>query len=53
MGLNAAPLADDEWQFLKSLPKLKSPSIWHGNPHIPNSAHLTAREWMTIRCSTA
>ena len=30
MGLNAAPLADDEWQFLKSLPKLKSLSIWHG-----------------------
>lgn len=30
MGLNAAPLADDEWGFLKSLPKLKSLSIWHG-----------------------
>ena len=30
MGLNASPLADDEWQFLKSLSKLKSLSIWHG-----------------------
>ncbi len=30
MGLNAAPLADGEWQYLKSLPKLKSLSIWHG-----------------------
>jgi hypothetical protein len=30
MGINAAPLADDEWRFLKSLPKLKSLAIWHG-----------------------
>ena len=30
VGLNGAPLADDEWAFLKSLPKLKTLSIWHG-----------------------
>lgn len=30
VGMNAAPLADDEWGFLKKLPKLKSLSIWHG-----------------------
>ena len=30
MGLNGAPLADDEWGFLKKLPKLKRLSIWHG-----------------------
>lgn len=30
MGINAAPLAEDEWGFLKKLPKLKSLSIWHG-----------------------
>lgn len=30
IGINAAPLAEDEWGFLKSLPKLKSLAIWHG-----------------------
>jgi len=30
IGINAAPLSDDEWRFLKSLPKLKPLSIWHG-----------------------
>ncbi|MEQ8791903.1 MAG: hypothetical protein RIC55_36940 [Pirellulaceae bacterium] len=30
MGLNAAPLNDEQWGFLKSLPKLKTLSIWHG-----------------------
>jgi hypothetical protein len=29
MGINGAPLADGEWAFLKSLPKLKTLSIWH------------------------
>jgi len=29
MGINGAPLADGEWGFLKSLPKLKQLSIWH------------------------
>ena len=29
MGINGAPLADNEWKFLKTLPKLKSLSIWH------------------------
>ena len=29
MGINGAPLAEDEWEFLKLLPKLKSLSIWH------------------------
>lgn len=31
MGINGAPLGDDEWAFLKSLPKLKTLSIWHGH----------------------
>ncbi|MCA9063207.1 MAG: hypothetical protein KDA96_09110 [Planctomycetaceae bacterium] len=31
MGLNAAPLKADEWQFLKALPRLKTLSIWHGH----------------------
>jgi len=31
MGLNAAPLKEDEWGFLKELPKLKTLSIWHGH----------------------
>jgi hypothetical protein len=31
MGLNAANLGDGEWGFLKSLPKLKQLSIWHGH----------------------
>ena len=31
VGLNGAPLAEGEWRFLKSLPKLKSLSIWHGH----------------------
>lgn len=30
MGINGAPLGDGEWGFLKSLPKLKTLSIWHG-----------------------
>lgn len=29
IGINGAPLADDQWGFLKSLPKLKKLSIWH------------------------
>ncbi|QDU92415.1 hypothetical protein [Lignipirellula cremea] len=29
MGINGAPLADDEWGFLKSLRRLKQLSIWH------------------------
>ena len=29
MGINGAPLADGEWVFLKSLPKLKQLAIWH------------------------
>lgn len=29
MGINGAPLADGEWGFLKSLPKLKQLAIWH------------------------
>ncbi|MFT6620394.1 MAG: hypothetical protein ACJASX_003303 [Limisphaerales bacterium] len=29
LGLNAATLKDSEWEFLKSLPKLKRLSIWH------------------------
>jgi hypothetical protein len=31
IGINAAPMADSEWGFLRSLPKLKSLSIWHGH----------------------
>jgi len=31
VGINNAPLADHEWAFLKSLPKLKQLSIWHGH----------------------
>ncbi len=31
MGLNAAPLNDEQWGFLKSLPKLKTLAIWHGH----------------------
>lgn len=31
MGLNAAPLEDDEWGFLRKLPKLRTLSIWHGH----------------------
>lgn len=31
MGLNAAPLAEDEWGFLHELPRLKRLSIWHGH----------------------
>lgn len=31
LGINNAPLADDQWAFLKSLPKLKQLSIWHGH----------------------
>ncbi|MBK8037837.1 MAG: hypothetical protein IPK22_12030 [Verrucomicrobiaceae bacterium] len=31
MGINGAALADSEWGFLKSLPKLKTLSIWHGH----------------------
>lgn len=30
MGLNAAPLNEKEWGFLKSLPKLQRLAIWHG-----------------------
>jgi hypothetical protein len=30
VGINGAPLGDGEWVFLKSLPKLKQLSIWHG-----------------------
>ena len=30
IGINGAPLADNEWGFLKSLPKLTSLAIWHG-----------------------
>jgi len=29
MGLNAAPLKEDEWGFLKSLPALNRLAIWH------------------------
>jgi hypothetical protein len=29
IGLNATTLKDSEWEFLKSLPKLRSLSIWH------------------------
>jgi len=29
VGINGAPLADGEWGFLKSLPKLKTLSVWH------------------------
>jgi len=31
VGLNAAPLTDGEWGFLRSLPRLKRLSIWHGH----------------------
>jgi hypothetical protein len=31
MGINGAALADSEWGFLKSLPNLKTLSIWHGH----------------------
>lgn len=31
MGLNAAPLKGDEWDFLHQLPQLKTLSIWHGH----------------------
>jgi hypothetical protein len=30
IGINGAPLSDAEWGFLKSLPQLKTLSIWHG-----------------------
>ena len=29
MGINGATLAENEWEFLRSLPSLKSLSIWH------------------------
>lgn len=31
VGLNAAPLTDSEWGFLKALPNLKTLAIWHGS----------------------
>ncbi|MBI1375171.1 MAG: hypothetical protein GC159_20825 [Phycisphaera sp.] len=31
MGLNAAPLTETQWGFLKKLPNLKRLSIWHGH----------------------
>ncbi|MEO2016010.1 MAG: hypothetical protein ABGZ53_16745 [Fuerstiella sp.] len=31
IGINAAPLPEEEWRFLKLLPKLKSLSIWHAH----------------------
>ncbi|MDQ3625122.1 MAG: hypothetical protein M3463_22030 [Verrucomicrobiota bacterium] len=30
-GLNDAPLTESQWAFLRSLPKLKRLSIWHGH----------------------
>jgi len=31
MGINGAPLGDGDWAFLKTLPKLKTLSIWQGH----------------------
>jgi hypothetical protein len=31
IGLNAAPLADDQWHFLHQLPKLRRLMVWHGH----------------------
>ena len=31
MGLNAAPLTEDQWGFLQSMTGLKSLAIWHGH----------------------
>jgi hypothetical protein len=31
IGLNAAPLADDQWGFLRQLPKLRRLMVWHGH----------------------
>lgn len=31
IGINGAPLTDDQWGFLKSLPKLNRLAIWHGH----------------------
>ncbi len=31
VGLNAAPLKEGEWGFLRKLPRLKTLSIWHGH----------------------
>ena len=30
VGINGAPLTEDEWDFLRMLPQLESLSIWHG-----------------------